>query len=577
MPIRTKDHFFLVCLALLFVTAAVYWPITNYPFILLDDEQYVTANPHVTTGLSHTNLVWAFTTGEQANWHPLTWISHQMDCRMFGLNAGGHHFVNLLFHVANTLLLLLFLRSATGMLWRPALVAAFFAWHPLHVESVAWVSERKDMLSTFFWLLTLLAWLGYASKPTAAMTGREQNGRRIAYVLALAFFVCGLMSKPMVVTLPFVLLLMDLWPLGRIGFDGSKPVKWAWLILEKIPFFILAAAGSVVTYMVQASGGAVWETSLGGRLANAAVAYARYIGKIFWPSKLAIIYSPANHWSPAIVVGAVVLLVLCTGIFLACMRRRPYLLVGWLWFLGTLVPTIGIIQVGAQSMADRYTYIPSIGFFIMLVWGWTDLVGTRPAGKNVSLVIAVMAAIACLMATSVQIMYWFNDTSLFVRAVEVSPDSYVAANCLGKTFEKAGHKSQALAMYRKAVELEPHFPQSQFNYAMSLFANGQSDEAVTHLEVAAHLERGDAGIQHDLGLIFIKHNSFINAFNCFSNVLVLQPNSAEGHFNMACTLANLGQFAPAATEFREALKLQPDYPQAKAQFDHLLTDHPELH
>ncbi len=573
---RAKDQFILVCLALVFVTAAIYWPITDHSFILLDDEQYVTANPHVTTGLNCTNLVWAFTTGEQANWHPLTWISHQMDCTMFGLNAGGHHFVNLLFHIANTLMLFLFLRSATGLLWQPALVAAFFAWHPLHVESVAWASERKDVLSTYFWLLTLLAWLGYASKPTDAMAGQERSGRKLAYVLALVFFACGLMSKPMVVTLPFVLLLMDLWPLGRIAFDGGRPVKWTRLIVEKVPFFILAVAGSVVTYMVQSSGGAVWETSLGGRLANAAVSYARYIGKIFWPGHLAIIYSPVNHWSLAIVAGAVALLILCTAIFLAGWRQRPYLLVGWLWFLGTLVPTIGIIQVGAQSMADRYTYIPSIGFFIMLVWGWVDLVATRPVGKNISMIVAVMALIACLSITSVQIMYWFNNTSLFVRAVEVSPDSYVAANCLGKTFERAGHKPQALAMYRKALELEPHFPQSQYNYALSLFDAGQSREAIEHLEVAAHLEWRDPIIQHDLGLIFIQHNSFTNAFNCFSNLLVLQPHSAEGHFDLACTLANLGQFAPAATEFREALRLQPDHPQAKAQFDHLLADHPEL-
>jgi len=573
---RAKDHFCLICVVLVFVTAAVYWPITHHPFILLDDEQYVTANPHVTSGINQTNLLWAFTTGEQANWHPLTWISHQMDCMMFELNASGHHFINLLFHIANTLLLLVFLRSATGMLWRSALVAALFAWHPLHVESVAWVAERKDVLSTFFWLLTLLAWLRYASKAKTAVTGQEGKGWALAYILALIFFMLGLMSKPMVVTLPFVLLLIDLWPLGRITFDGSQPVSWARLLVEKVSFFILAGVGSVVTYLVQASGGAVWETSLGARLANAAVAYMRYIGKIFWPGNLAIVYSPANHGSSAIVAGAVALLALCTLVVLVNWRRRPYLLVGWLWFLGTLVPTIGIVQVGAQSMADRYTYIPSVGFFIMLVWGWADLMAVRPAWKNISMIFAGGVLVGCLVMTSIQIMYWRNSIALFTHAVEVSPDSYVAANTLGKAFEKTGDKTDALMMYRRAVQLEPHFPQSQFNYAISLFDAGQPGEAIEHLQTAAHLERHDAGIQHDLGLIFIQHNSFTNAFNCFSNVLVLQPNFAEAHFDQACTLANLGHFAPAAAEFREALRLQPDFPQARAQFEHLLTDHPEL-
>src|SRR6266705_2002219 len=290
-----KRHFALICLVLALGTAALYWPITSHPFILYDDEAYVTDNAHVTTGLSGANFAWAFTSGEAANWHPLTWLSHQADCTLFGLKAGWHHLGNLLFHVVNTLLLFIFLRAATGAVWRSALVAALFAWHPLHVESVAWVSERKDVLSTFF---------------------------------------------------------------------------------------VLAAAGSAVTLLVQSSGGALWHTSLMGRFANAAIAYARYVAKTFWPDDLAIIYAHPEHWPAAMSLGAILVLVAWTVLCVRQWHQKPYLAVGWFWFLGTLVPTIGIIQVGGQYMADRYTYIPSIGLFVVLVWGAADLAMAQPRWKN---------------------------------------------------------------------------------------------------------------------------------------------------------------------------------------------------
>ena len=419
---RPKKNSLMICLVLILGTAALYAPLALYPFILYDDEQYVTANPHVVSGISRANGMWAFTSGEAANWHPLTWLSHQLDCTLFGLNPAGHHAISLLFHIANTLLIFFFLRRVTGAVGRSALVAALFAWHPLHVESVAWISERKDVLSTFFWMWTLIAYAGYArarSRQKPPETASNSPAWRVQagafYALALLLFALGLMCKPMVVTLPFVLLLLDFWPLHRIRvraegagqLDSSPPVeRLRFLILEKIPFFALAAAGSAVTYLVQAHAGAVWQVPYLDRLANAAIAYGRYVAKLFWPGDLAIVYSHPNHWPAAWALGAALMLVAWTVLCVRPWRQKPFLAVGWLWFLGTLVPTIGLIQVGAQSMADRYTYIPSIGFFIAAVWGAADLLARRPAAKPLIMSLTIAALAGCALVTSVQLSYW---------------------------------------------------------------------------------------------------------------------------------------------------------------------------
>lgn len=570
----------LICLVLVLGTALLYWPITTHPFIIYDDEQYVVDNHHVTSGLSSTNTVWAFTSGEAANWHPLTWITHQADCSLYGLNAGGHHFTNLLFHVVNTLLLFFFLRSATGTLWRSAFVAALFGWHPLHVESVAWAAERKDVLSTFFWLLTLMAYVRYTRTVHRAAKG-------VFYGLALVLFACGLMSKPMVVTLPCVLLLLDLWPLYRFRFcpppkslsegQGSvaQPAGIGWLIVEKIPFAVMAALGSYVTFLVQTDAGAVWATPWSERIANALIAYARYVLKVFSPTDLAIVYSHPKHWPFSLTISAAILLLLWTAPILIFWRRYPVYFVGWFWFLGTLVPTIGIIQVGAQSMADRYMYIPSIGFFIVVVWAWIELTNRYPQWKNLSAILAGTALAACLLATSIQITYWRNSKELFLHAIEVSPNNYIAANCLGKAFEREGDLKRALVLYKNSVELEPRFPQSQFNYAMCAIQFGLTNEFVQHLKAASDLEPNDSDIQFDLGVYFAEHGSLTNSLNCYSNVVLLRPDFAAGHFNYACTLADLGQFPAAAAHFREALKLQPNFPHAQAKLDRILKEHPE--
>ena len=550
---RPKKNSLLICLVLILGTAALYAPLTLYPFILYDDEQYVTANPHVVSGISWANGIWAFTSGEAANWHPLTWLSHQLDCTLFGLNPAGHHAVSLLFHIANTLLIFFFLRWVTGAVGRSALVAALFAWHPLHVESVAWISERKDVLSTFFWMGTLIAYAGYArarSRQEPPETASNSPARRrqagAFYALTLLLFALGLMSKPMVVTLPFVLLLLDFWPLNRIRvraaeagrLDSSPPVeRLRFLILEKIPFFALAAAGSGVTYLVQAHAGALWQVPYMDRLSNAAIAYGRYVAKLFWPGDLAIVYSHPSHWPAAWALGATLMLAAWTVLCVRPWRQKPFLAVGWLWFLGTLVPTIGLVQVGAQSMADRYTYIPSIGFFIAVAWGAADLLARRPGARPLIVGLVVAALAGCALVTSIQISYWQDNVRLFRRAMTVSPDNYIAANCLGKAYEKNGDIGRALFFYRAAVESAPRFPQSQFNYALALLAFGQREEALKHLQAAAELEPNNSDIQYNLGIYFAQQSSWTNAAQCFRNAARIRPGFAGAEKQLEQILA----------------------------------------
>ena len=562
---RTQKHLLAVGLILAVVTAALYWPITNHPFIVFDDADYVTDNAFVNTGLNWANFIWAFHGAHAANWHPLTWLSHQLDCTLFGLNAGRHHLVNLLLHVANSLLVLIFLRGATGSLWRSALVAALFAWHPLHVESVAWASERKDTLSTFFWLLTLAAYGRYARSgkrdecgvmrdAAAAAPSRSTQHAALYYFCALIFFALGLMSKPMVVTLPFVFLLLDFWPLNRVAGCGLKvesPVpptfnaphstlNFPRLLVEKIPFFVMAAAGSAATWFAQTA--AMSSISFSERLGNAVLAYARYVVKCFWPDDLAIVYSHPKNTPWPLVFGALALLLLWTVPILLNGRRRPFLAVGWGWFLGTLVPTIGLVQVGAQSMADRYTYIPSIGFFIVLVWGGAEVFSNRPRGKVFGAVIAGIALLGCVVMTARQITFWRDSITLFRHALEVSPDNYVAANALGKAYERAGDAAHAVVVYRVAVESEPRFPQSQFNLAMTLLELGDAAGGLEHLQIAAQLDPKNPDIQFDLGIYFERHTNGVRAKEFF----------------MA------------------ALRLEPDHASAKSGLEKLLAEHPEL-
>ncbi|HEX9046381.1 MAG TPA: tetratricopeptide repeat protein [Verrucomicrobiae bacterium] len=572
--------FLLVCFALALGTALLYWPITHHPFIIFDDLQYIADNGHVNTGITWDNFVWAFTTGEQANWHPITWLSHQLDWTLFGTNAGGHHLINLLFHVANTLLLFLFLRRATGALWRSAFVAALFAWHPLHVESVAWAAERKDVLCAFFSLLTLLAYARYAAGEVSE-NGNESRQSVIRhsslfYGLSLLCFALALMSKPMAVTLPFVSLLLDFWPLRRTHGSGFSLSTIKALAVEKIPFFTLALGSCIVTYLVQAHGGAVAGTSVADNLANAVLAYGGYIAKFFWPADLVVVYPHAAHWSMTLVLATAAVLVLWTFLCVRNWNKSPFLAVGWFWFMGALVPTVGLVQVGAASMADRYTYIPSIGFFIVVVWGAAGLFSATARAKVWLPVVGCLALLACAWTTSRQVACWRGSIPLFWHALEVTKDNYIAENCLGKSYEVAGDNAAALVCYRAAVAAEPRFPSSHFNLAMCLLTTGQRAEAIEYLQTAGALAPRDPNIQYNLGIYFAQQNQWTNAMNCFSNSLLTRPNYPAGQFALASALANVGAPAAARDHYREALRLKPNFPEAKTNLERLLKEHPEL-
>ncbi len=544
--------FAFICLGLALVTAALYWPTLHHGFIVYyDDNVYITDNPQVTAGLTGPGITWAFRTGYAANWHPLTWISHMLDCQLYGVNPAGHHLTNLLFHIANSLLLFLWLSRLTGTVWRSALVAALFAWHPVHVESVAWVAERKDVLSAFFWLLTLIAYTRYAHK----RSNGEKPGATLDYLLALFFFACGLMSKPMVVTLPFVLLLLDYWPLARCSCfrpQVSGPEQSSTLnpqlstksvfglIYEKLPFFALAGAGCVVTYFAQKSGGAFWSSNalpFNLRADNALMAYVRYISKTFWPSDLALIYPYPHRWPAGLVLGAALVLVIWSVLFLWRARPNPYLFTGWFWFLGTLVPTIGLVQVGVQSMADHYLYLPAIGLFILVAWGLNELVAFRPRWQPVVVLLATTALAGCLVQARIQLGFWQSSLTLFSHTVEVTTDNYAAYNCLGDVLEQAGLKDKARWFYTQSVLVQPDFPLGQFNLGMSLLANGQPAEASNHLAIAAQLMPHNPDVQYDFGIFLRQQGRPEDALARFQTAIRDKPDFPAALNDLAWILA----------------------------------------
>jgi protein O-mannosyl-transferase len=504
------------------VTFALYLPSLRDNFINYDDAEYIINNPHVNSGLNWPNVVWAFTHTHADYWIPLTWISHMLDCQWFGLNPAGHHLVSLLFHMANSVLLFLWLNQLTGALWRSALVAALFAWHPLRVESVAWAAERKDVLSVFFWMLTLLAYTRYAQRRSALNPQPPTRN----YFLALFFFICGLMSKPMIVTLPFVMLLMDYWPLQRISLSNFRLPLFLRLLAEKIPFFMLAAAAGVLTSITSSS--AVWAgLPLGFRAENAMISYLRYGFKTFWPADLAIIYPYPHHWPVGLALAAGLCLALVTALVVVRARREPYLLIGWLWFLGTLVPVIGLQQAGLQSMADRFTYIPGIGLFILLVWGVNDFLNAIPQKSRIAALLGTVALAGCLVVTSFQSRYWENSVKLFTHTLEVTTDNYLAEQCLGQTLERIGRTDDALALYADSVRIEPAFPLGQHKLGMMLLEKGRAEEASNHLAAAAQLAPRDPVMQYDFGIYLLQHGNAPEAANHFKAALAAQTDFPE--------------------------------------------------
>ena len=584
-----------ICLTLALGTAVLYWPTVHHNFVNLDDEAYITANPHVKSGLTWAGFVWSFQIGYAANWHPLTWQSHMVDCQLYGLNPGGHHLTSLLLHVANTLLLFLLLNRLTGAIWRSAFVAALFAWHPLHVESVAWACERKDVLSTFFWMLALMAYVRYAQKQ-ARVEGRESNAKipapasrtrlqTLDYSLALFFFACGLMSKPMVVTLPCVLLLLDFWPLERVTRDAWHMTRFGFpilhlsifsrLLFEKGPFFALAAAECIVTNFAQRGGGAVWSSGLPlpVRIANALVSYLRYISKLFWPVDLAVVYPYPHHWPAGLVICAILVLAMWSILFIWRVRQNPDLFVGWFWFLGTLVPAIGLVQVGPQSMADRYTYLPSIGLFLLIVWGLNDFINYRPSWRPAVLLAGTMTLAACLICTGNQLKYWQNSVTLLRHTIAITTDNYIACNFLGRALDQVGPNDESLSLYAESVRLEPHYPQAQFNLGIALLKRGWADKACAPLAAAVQLVPDDAGARYYYGTALLDNGSLDEAAAQFTEALRLEPDLAAAQSKLALALVRQGKSAEAIPHFSEAVRLLPDDPGARFNLGLALLDH----
>jgi len=548
---------FFICLFLVFLTAGVYWGIHGHDFVFFDDNQYVTENHTVQAGLTKAGFIWAFTTFHAANWHPLTWLSHMADCQLFGLDAGMHHLTNLWFHIANALLLFWVFRKMTGAIWRSAVVAALFAVHPLHVESVAWVAERKDVLNTLFWLLTMWAYVRYAKGPGA--------GR---YVLVLILFSLGLMSKPMIVTLPLILLLMDYWPLGRVqlhreqknGYLDLKERPAWFLILEKIPLVVLSGAASVITVVAQHKGEAVQVLEvlpLSVRVSNALIAYATYIGKTLWPSGLGVFYphpQTAQMWAA---VGAAFLLTLLSVVFMIILRKRPYLATGWLWYFVSLVPVIGLVQVGAQSMADRYTYVPLIGLFVIIAWGIFDLVrGWRY--RRIALICSAGTVICALMiCTWLQVRYWRDSLSLFERALAVTHNNWMIHNTIGTVLLNKGEYQEAIRHFNEALRIYPGYAEAYLNLGVVNERKGLWKEAVTYYQEAIKVDPDYAEAHNNLGNVYALQNQIELSKTHYSEALRVDPQYANAHVNLANILAYQGAIDDAIDHYSKALKVDP--------------------
>jgi tetratricopeptide (TPR) repeat protein len=598
-----------VSLLLAALTVAVYCQAVIFDFVNYDDPEYVTANSHVQGGLTAANMRWAFEGYHASNWHPLTWLSHIFDIQLFGVKPAGHHLTSVALHVVNTVLVFLMLRRMTGAPGRSAIVAGFFALHPLHVESVAWVSERKDVLSALFFLLTVVAYERYVSDVKCQVSGVpsvEGMGRGggtadgdsrithhaslIFYFLSLIFFALGLMSKPMLVTLPFVLLLLDYWPLQRVSsverpenaecrsgitHHASRIIP---LFVEKLPFFILALVSCFITFYAQKSGGSV-STSIspGARAANALMSYARYLDKTIWPWHLSVLYPHPGYWPAWEVIGAGLLLVIISFGAILLVRSRPYLFVGWFWFVGMLVPTIGVIQVGIQSMADRYTYLPLIGLFVVVVWAVGDLARvsqTGPTSQTVQPFVAVGAGcvllVVCAALTFHQARIWKDSGALFTHAVQVTKNNYLAYNNLGFYLWGKGKVEPAIENYRAALKIQPNYEDALNNLGYALASQKKYPEAIQLYEAALRVRPNHPEVHNNLGNALSEVGRIDEAITNYLLVLKQNPEHADAHNNLGIALAMKGKLDEAIPHFREALRWKPSYASAHSNLGNAL-------
>jgi len=610
----------IVCALLALITLLVYLPARHHTFVNYDDPDYVTENPMVQAGLTWSGFQWAFTTLDASNWHPLTWLSHMLDCQLFGLNAGGHHLVNVLFHATNAVLLLLLLLRLTGAFWQSTFIAALFAWHPLHVESVAWVAERKDVLSTFFGLLTLMAYVRYAQgvnsdmrqvTRTSSIQSRVMRHASRYYWLALLLFALALMAKPMLVTLPFVFLLLDYWPLRRVTGDGwrvtgdkksvgkrstfnSSAFAFGYgatapkrseggqlsTILEKWPFFALAAASCVVTFIAQKRGGAV--APLGGyplsaRIGNAAVAYVKYLFNSVYPVNLAVFYPLPKEIPLVQVAGAMMVLAVISWLIWRARRQRPYLLMGWLWYLGMLVPAVGLVQVGPQAMADRFTYLPLIGVFIGVVFGLGDLAKKLRLEPMVMILVAGIVLAGCLFATVRQLRYWRDDETLFERGLAVTKDNPVAHYTLGNGLLQRGQVEEAMAQFQKALEIKPDYTEAHNNLGCAFLRKGQVNEAMAQFQKALEIQPRNSEVQNNLAwmLATAPNASLRNGVKAVG--LAQRANQLSGGQvpvfigTLAAAYAEAGRFSEAVTTAQKALQLVESHTNAASVVNALRT------
>jgi tetratricopeptide (TPR) repeat protein len=543
-----KRALYLISASLVIATIVAYEPVRKNGFVDLDDGAYITKNPNVNEGITLQSVVWAFTKFHSGNWHPLTWLSHTLDCEIYGLNPLGHHTTSVIIHIANSLLLFWVLRKMTastpdngiqgqasspqaGTIWPSAFVAGVFALHPVHVESVAWAAERKDVLSGLFWMLTMLAYARYVERP---------NIKR--YALVLLAFLMGLMSKPMVITLPFVLLLLDWWPLERIEGRWTRDegrtfqkVSIRRLIKEKIPLFALSAVSSVITIIAQHSGGAVVTLEsmpVSYRIANTFVSYIRYIGKTLWPNRLAVLYPQHFGDIPeAIVVTCVLLFVLLTILGIHIGRHRRYIATGWLWYIGTLVPVIGLVQVGSQAIADRYMYIPMVGLLIIIAWAVKDVIADNRRRQKAAAALAVTVLLISVILTRMQVRHWQNNLSLFGHTVNVTEANPFAETSYGHALYIAGHIDEGLSHMQKAVRINPNFSAGRDTLGIVLMEQGKINEAVA----------------------------------CFNEVIRRDKSWKEGYINLGAALSRQGKYDEAIKYINKALELDPKYANARSK------------
>ena len=584
----------LAAIMIALATSVLFWPAVRNDFVNLDDLDYVTNNHPVQSGLTLRTIQWAFTHTVSCNWHPLTLLSHALDCQLYGLQPWGHHLTSVLLHAANAALLYLLLYRLTGALWRSLFISLLFAWHPLRVESVAWVSERKDVLCGFFWLLTLLVYVEFVERKNA------QNCRvKFFYGLTLIAFAFALMSKPMAVTLPFVLLLLDFWPLKRVPEFKFQRATLLPLVREKIPFFALAAVMSGVAFIVQRNGkamGTLENLPFGLRTANALVSYLDYLAKFFCPVNLAVYYPYSHHLSWALVLAAGIILPAVSVLVWHLRVRSPYLLFGWFWFLGVLVPVIGLVQVGSQAMADRYTYLPSIGLFVALVWGLCELVSQNILLRNLLVAAGIFTLAGCWTLTRDQISFWHDGVTLFDHSLAVTVDNAIARNSLGDALVLAGrsgeairnlqvavrldpdlpelhnnlgnllalqnHQDEAFAEFQTALRLEPDYADAHFNFGNALLARQRTDEAITEFQGAVRSDPDDRDAHYKLGNIFAAQNRLDAAIAEFQAAIRIAPDFLEARNNLGSLLTRAGQTDAAIAQFQETLRRKPDYAEA---------------